>query len=60
MESNMDTTRELLLMLAEGILEESILRSELDKRDLYITELESNIYAMEESIAHLTDIEDQF
>tara|TARA_R110002167_G_scaffold39242_3_gene121291 strand:- start:11 stop:181 length:171 start_codon:yes stop_codon:yes gene_type:complete len=56
----MDTTRELLLMLAEGILEESILRSELEKRDLYITELEGNVYAMEESIANLTDIEDQF
>jgi len=56
----MDTIRELLLMLAEGILEERILRSELEKRDLYITELESNIYAMEESIAHLTDNEDQF
>jgi len=54
----MDTTRELLLMLAEGILEESILRSELDKRELYITELESNLYACEESIAHLTDYED--
>ena len=55
-----DTTRELLLMLAEGMIEEGILRSELDKANLYITELESNIYAMEESIAHLTDHEDHF
>jgi len=55
-----DTTRELLLLLAEGLHEESILRSELEKRDLYIKELESNIYAMEESIAHLTDHEDHF
>jgi len=56
----MDTTRELLLMLAEGILEESILRSELEKRDLYIESLEGDLYAMEESIAHLTDHEDHF
>ena len=56
----MDTTRELLLMLAEGMIEEGLLRSELEKRDLYITELESNLYACEEEIAHLTDYEDQF
>ena len=56
----MDTTRELLLMLAEGILEESILRSELEKRDLYIKELEGNIYTMEEAIAHLTNTEGPF
>jgi len=54
----MDTTRELLLMLAEGMIEEGLLRSELDKANLYITELEGNLYAMEESIAHLTDNED--
>jgi len=54
----MDTTRELLLMLAEGMIEEGLLRSELDKANLYITELEGNLYAMEESIAHLTDYED--
>ena len=56
----MDTTRELLLMLAEGILEESMLRSELEKRDLYNESLEGELYAMEESIAHLTDHEDHF
>ena len=53
-----DTTRELLLMLAEGMIEEGLLRDELERRDLYITELEGNIYAMEEAIAHLTDYED--
>jgi len=54
---NTDTTRELLLMLAEGILEEGILRSELDKANLYIESLEGDLYACEESIAHLTDHE---
>ena len=55
-----DTTRELLLLLAEGLHEESILRSELEKRDLYIKELEGNIYTMEEAIAHLTNTEGPF
>tara|TARA_B110000908_G_scaffold138075_1_gene164041 strand:- start:125 stop:295 length:171 start_codon:yes stop_codon:yes gene_type:complete len=54
----MDSTRELLLMLAEGMIEEGLLRSELEKRDLYIESLEGDLYAAEESIAHLTDYED--
>ena len=54
----MDTTRELLLMLAEGMIEEGLLRSELDKANLYIESLEGDLYAAEESIAHLTDYED--
>ena len=55
-----DTTRELLLLLAEGMIEEGILRSELDQAKLYIESLEGDLYAMEESIAHLTDHEDHF